>query len=79
MNELTHGQVIPDTGKLYRFKIELNGGSAIFYEELSDGTPEALKTFDGTEEPLKRRFKHEVVEGEKCYFHFTGGAKAFYR
>ena len=79
MNELTHGQAVPESGRAYRFKVELNGGTAKFYNVLSSGAPEEVMSFDGTETALERRFNHEIVEGEEWYFEFTGGAKAFYR
>lgn len=79
MKELNHQQVIPESGRNLFFKVELHGGSAKLYNLLSDGTPEAVYNFDGTEEPLKRRFKNEILEGDTWYFELTGGAKAFYR
>jgi len=79
MNELAANERIPQSGRTYRFKVELHGGTATFYNMLSNGTPEAVKVFDGSEEAVKRRFNHEVVEGEEWYFEYSGGAKAFYR
>ena len=79
MNELLAQQVVPHSGRSLRFKVELHGGSATFYNMLSDGTPEAVMTFNGSEDAIKRRFNHEVVEGEEWWFEFTGNAKAFYR
>jgi hypothetical protein len=79
MNEAPANQVIPESGREYRFKVELFGGTASFWNELSDGTPELVMFFDGTEKALERRFNHEIVQGEKWYFTFTGLAKAFYR
>lgn len=79
MKQIAHGQAIPESGRAYRFKVELNGGSAKFYNKLSSGSAEEVMSFDGSETALERRFNHEIVEGEEWYFEFTGGAKAFYR
>lgn len=79
MNELTNGEIIPTSGRSLMFKVELHGGTAKFFNELSDGSPEELKNFDGNESALDRRFKHEIVDGERYYFSFTGAAKAFYK
>lgn len=79
MNELTDGQIIPESGRPYRFKIELNGGTAKLYNILSTGVPEEVVLFNGDESARERRFNHEILEGEKWYFEFTGAAKAFYR
>lgn len=79
MIELSDNQEIPGNGRTLRFKVELHGGTAIFNNVLSNGQSEVVKEFNGTESALERRFNHEIVEGEKWYFTFTGGAKAFYR
>ena len=79
MNELAANQIIPESSRLYRFKVELLGGTASFWNVLSDGTPELVMLFDGTESAVQRRFNHEIVEGEEWYFTYTGDAKAFYR
>ena len=80
MNELAANQIIPESSRLYRFKVELlGGGTASFWNVLSDGTSELVMLFDGTESAVQRRFNHEIVQGEQWYFTYTGAAKAFYR
>lgn len=79
MKELSTGERIPASGRPYSFRVELHGGTATFNNVLSDNTPEIIKTFDGSETALKRRFKHEVTEGDEYYFDLQNGAKAFYR
>ena len=79
MQELIANQSIPESSRVLRFKVELYGGTATLYNKLSDGTPEAVRIFDGEEPPTARRFNHEIVEGEEWYFEYTGKAKAFYR
>lgn len=79
MKELQSLEVIPASGRRHNFRVELYGGDADFVNLLSDGNPEVVRTFDGTESALERRFKHEITEGDDYYFVLRNGAKAFYR
>ncbi|MFS1704658.1 hypothetical protein [Alteromonas sp. AMM-1] len=79
MKELQSLEVLPASGRLHNFRVELHGGDADFVNVLSDGSPETVRTFDGTESALERRFKHEITEGDDYYFILRNGAKAFYR
>lgn len=79
MKELQSLEVIPASGRRHNFRVELHGGDADFVNTLSDGNPEVVRTFDGTESALERRFKHEITEGDDYYFVLRNGAKAFYR
>ena len=79
MKELTNMEIVPANGRPYNFRVELHGGTAQFVNILSTGQPEELRFFDGSESALKRRFKHEITEGDDYYFVLNGGAKAFYR
>lgn len=79
MKELQSLEVLPASGRRYNFRVELHGGDADFVNILSTGDTEVVRTFDGTESALDRRFKHEVTEGDDYYFVLRNGAKAFYR
>jgi hypothetical protein len=79
VEELLSGTHVRESGRPLFFKVELHGGIAIFYNELSNGDPEALYTFNGTETAIERRFNFEIVEGEKFWFDLSGGARAFVR
>lgn len=79
MKEVQNGEMIPASSRPYNFRVELHGGSAGFVNLLSDNTPEEVRSFDGTETALERRFKHEITEGDHYYFILNNGAKAFYR
>ena len=79
MKELQNLEVLPANGRRVNFRVELHGGSADFVNILSNGQPEIVRTFNGSETALEGRFKHEITEGDDYYFELRGGAKAFYR
>ena len=79
MKELQSLEVIPASGRRHNFRVELHDGSADFVNVLSNNSTEVVRTFDGTESALDRRFKHEITEGDDYYFVLRDGAKAFYR
>ena len=77
MKELLSNQLVEESSRPRRFKVELHGGTATMFNELSNGQQEAVYLFDGTESAAERRFDQEIVSGEKWWFEYTGGAKAF--
>lgn len=79
MKEVASLEVLPTNGRRLNFRVELHGGSADFVNVLSNGSPEVVRTFDGSESALERRFRHEITEGDDYYFELRNGAKAFYR
>ena len=78
MKEILSNTPIPTSSRLRRFRVELHGGEVIMYNRLSNGTPEAVYTFNGSESPEDRRFDQAIVEGDEWYFVTSGGAKVFF-